>query len=639
MDTFNASRRTFLKLGAVAGMGALGATALSACAPQKQGSAQSGATASASDVKWDGQFDVVVVGFGAAGAASAISAAEAGAKVLLVDKAPEGHEGGNSRFCAQLFVSITDKDKGIAHYQAQRGGFYTPDDVVETYVEGMMSTKELLVSWGLEKDRLVDVTDKGMANLTVEYPELPGADAVRTNFIDGYGKRELWRFLKQSVVDRKDKIDCWYESPAKALIQDADSGAIVGVTIEREGKKVNIAARNGVVMALGGFENSPFYQKTFLGHPKMFAHGTLFNEGDGLAMCQTVGAKLWHMASYESMGVGMTCEADRPRIGGAVPFFARGSIILVGGDARRYTAEDLEQRHGHREIGGTWMIPNRPERNIFIFDANQATTATPPYGNWSAGCVKEIASGKITEAASIAELAQKFSLDPATLQATIDLYNTSAASGVDAFGRQAKSMTALAATGPYYGIEMWPSILNTQGGPERTAKAEIVGANDKPIAHLYSAGEFGGVCANLYQGGSNMAECLVFGNIAGTNAAATKEDAFNAGEGLAYKPGCGDQSVLDQAPDETGLKSGQAAGMALGLGGPIWVKTTTEGAKITNIEILHQTETEGVGTVVFDLLPQAVIAAGTTEGVDIVTGATISSNGFLNAVKDAQSKL
>ncbi|MEG0665172.1 FMN-binding protein, partial [Gordonibacter sp.] len=99
------------------------------------------------------------------------------------------------------------------------------------------------------------------------------------------------------------------------------------------------------------------------------------------------------------------------------------------------------------------------------------------------------------------------------------------------------------------------------------------------------------------------------------------------------------QSVLDQAPDETGLKSGQAAGMALGLGGPIWVKTTTEGAKITNIEILHQTETEGVGTVVFDLLPQAVIAAGTTEGVDIVTGATISSNGFLNAVKDAQSKL
>ena len=70
------SRRTFIKAGALAGIGALGATALAGCAPKTAGSTQ---PSSAQDIAWDGCFDVVVVGFGAAGAASAIAAAEAGA--------------------------------------------------------------------------------------------------------------------------------------------------------------------------------------------------------------------------------------------------------------------------------------------------------------------------------------------------------------------------------------------------------------------------------------------------------------------------------------------------------------------------------------------------------------------------------
>lgn len=72
----------------------------------------------------------------------------------------------------------------------------------------------------------------------------------------------------------------------------------------------------------------------------------------------------------------------------------------------------------------------------------------------------------------------------------------------------------------YYALPLQPCVLNTQGGPRRNARAQVVAIDGSPIAGLFSAGECGGVTANRYQGGGNVAECLVFGRIAGTNAAA-----------------------------------------------------------------------------------------------------------------------
>ena len=67
-----------------------------------------------------------------------------------------------------------------------------------------------------------------------------------------------------------------------------------------------------------------------------------------------------------------------------------------------------------------------------------------------------------------------------------------------------------------------PDILNTQGGPRRNANAEVVDAQGTPIPHLYAAGECGGVASNMYQGGGNMADNMIFGQIAGRNAASVK---------------------------------------------------------------------------------------------------------------------
>ena len=108
MESIQTSRRTFLKLSAIAGLGTLGIASLNGCAPENN--TQKPPASTLEEIAWDGYFDVVVIGFGAAGASAAIAAAEAGAQVLIVDKAHEGHEGGNSRYCAQLFVSVNDVD-------------------------------------------------------------------------------------------------------------------------------------------------------------------------------------------------------------------------------------------------------------------------------------------------------------------------------------------------------------------------------------------------------------------------------------------------------------------------------------------------------------------------------------------------
>ena len=79
------------------------------------------------------------------------------------------------------------------------------------------------------------------------------------------------------------------------------------------------------------------------------------------------------------------------------------------------------------------------------------------------------------------------------------------------------------AVGPFYAVELSPSMLNTQGGPRRNEKAQIVRPDGTPIPRLYSAGELGSIYSYLYQGTGNIGECLAFGRIAGRNAAAEPE--------------------------------------------------------------------------------------------------------------------
>ena len=110
-------------------------------------------------------------------------------------------------------------------------------------------------------------------------------------------------------------------------------------------------------------------------------------------------------------------------------------------------------------------------------------------------------------------------LDPASLEDSVNRWNRACEAKHDAeFGR--KLMLAPILKGPFYAIEMSPSMLNTQGGPRRNERAQIVRPDGSPIPRLYSAGELGSIYSYLYQGTGNIGECLAFGRVSGRNAAA-----------------------------------------------------------------------------------------------------------------------
>jgi predicted oxidoreductase len=108
------------------------------------------------------------------------------------------------------------------------------------------------------------------------------------------------------------------------------------------------------------------------------------------------------------------------------------------------------------------------------------------------------------------------------LQASFDKYNGYCAAKADAdFARPVASLLPLE-KGPFYAMQTYPATYNTQGGPRRNGKCQILDAFGQVIPHLYSAGEMGSFYGWMYNGGGNNAEALTTGKIAATNAAAEK---------------------------------------------------------------------------------------------------------------------
>ena len=108
------------------------------------------------------------------------------------------------------------------------------------------------------------------------------------------------------------------------------------------------------------------------------------------------------------------------------------------------------------------------------------------------------------------------------LEKTVSTWNKSCAEGNDPeFGRDAKRMAPIQ-TPPYYAAEFVPAFTNTQGGPRRNSKAQVLDIDRRPIPRLYSAGELGSVYSYHYQGGGNVLECIVFGRIAGEGTASER---------------------------------------------------------------------------------------------------------------------
>ena len=95
---------------------------------------------------WDVEADVVVVGFGAAGMATSVTAHELGAKVVILEKAPEGEEGGNTRVAGQGYLNTSSVESAIAYLTALCGPYTVPDAMVKVWAEEMCQNNDWLAA-------------------------------------------------------------------------------------------------------------------------------------------------------------------------------------------------------------------------------------------------------------------------------------------------------------------------------------------------------------------------------------------------------------------------------------------------------------------------------------------------------------
>lgn len=649
------SRKSFVK-GAL-GLGAVGI--LAGCGSSADSTAASASSTAApaekkeftfaDTVRWDAQYDVVIMGMGAAGMVAAKTAADNGAKVVIVEKCEEGKAGGNTKVCGQLFAYANgDKDAAKSYYTALAGGRDIEPEIIDAISEGVANMADILADeFGFNKDEYMDwtgvnVVGTNMGAMSPEYPEMPGHEKMalwttHAGASDGY----LYQGLKQNVTDRVDAIDVWYSSPAKSLIQDPVTKTVVGVTVERDGKEMNIRALNGVCICTGGFECNKEMVQHYLNVINYAPRGGQFNTGDGIKMAQAVGADLWHMDCYEGLfGLGsvtypveegIPCDMIATLAQNAVN---TGAAILVGTDGDRFVNESETVRHGHLYENGIWENPTFPEKVWYIIDETQKGEIE------AAGAMPEEQLAKLTAYDSIGALAEGIGVDKDRLTKTLKNYNSFANNGEDyKCGREAQYMRAFDGK-KYYAMYMVSGLLNTQGGPKRSANAEVLDTQGNPIPHLYSAGECGGITVCMYQGGTNIAECITFGRIAGKNAAAVKDAlptyTVEAVESAPAQPGDIDDLVGEEETYETA--DNQYIGKAQGMDDEIVVRVTVDDGKISQVEVLKQNETEGIGVPATEQLPEKFVGLDTEEAinaVDGISGATITSNALKQAVVNA----
>ncbi len=517
------TRRSFVAgMGAVAGLGVTSALAAASTASAEE------------DTLFDESYDVVVVGYGLAGASAAVYAADAGSSVLLVDAAPEGHEGGNSRYCGQLCLYTKDEPTLLAYLTNLVGNRDMDADVLSAYASGIADVADVFHHFGVDEplvwsdyiaagqqegDEAFPRVNGAWMSAFPEWGDVEGHEAVDVMTVHAGVSDVALYTAAQAAVQSRENITVWLESPAMSLIQDSQSGEILGVVVSHDGSDVRIGASGGVVLACGGFECNKQMIQDYLGCDRLAPLGGLYNNGDGIRMAQEVGADLWHMYNYESLGMfgGNNYEVPEGERAIMISNFApgnSGAIICVADDGSRYMPEDAGNKHGHIKMGGTWAIPNTSARPHLVFDEAQKAVLE------EAGLVPADMDTALVSAASVEELAGLIGAGSETLADAIERFNGFAENGVDLqFGRAAETMRPFEGDA-LYALPLQPTVLNTQGGPRRNAKAQVVAIDGSPIPGLFSAGECGGVCANKYQGGGNVAECLVFGRIAGTNAAA-----------------------------------------------------------------------------------------------------------------------
>ncbi len=753
------SRRNFLK-GSAAGV--LGLAAAGVVGTNAVNTSAKAEEASDSDIQWDFEADVVVIGAGGAGLPAALKAMDEGASVLLVEAnydcgghaaVSEGqlHSGGKT--VSQREWDVTDS-ADLYYYDHTRGESYDSRYNDPEYTRSVANSMAEAYEFVLDKGIVV----QDIEPMVRSYYRDGGYDAdgiARMTYVDATAwKNDITGMQNNGIGVTRPLEQTLRESGAQFLLnyhmdkiyrEDTFSGKVLGIqasytptilpdeteplesmmtdgNIDCTQETINIKANKGVIIATGGSIGNENFRKMIdprLGPEFDGLAGMPYSDQDasGEIAAMQIGAGLGSMAGYmQDMGAAIVPAA---RMGCQYGygngfdenskvwklFRSRGispdyeSMIIVNMLGARCGNEDLCD--DARSLPKSYEFFGTAFNSVFIDeegDGNAKSYVGPLWAifdqaaadrnDWDMDNAVDYENGYAFKADTLEELAnavvnkyyEDIKMDPETLTSTVERYNQYVDAGKDDdWG--STMLDYKIDQGPFYAVWATPNLHDTLAGLRVDGNMQVIDLLGEKIPNLFCAGESSG---GMHVHG--LGRVITSGYIAGRAAASVDENGIATADTSLNPEYAGDETsdltktdkasyfsqrggttatltnsekqeelqALEIEEEESELVSEEAAEAATeaglaegvevytgtsdnGMGGAVQVQITVEDGRMTDVEILKQSETEGIGVPAFDTLIENALEAQSTD-FDGVSGTTITSEAFKEALDKAMEK-
>ncbi|MCH2172429.1 FAD-dependent oxidoreductase [Myxococcota bacterium] len=469
--------------------------------------------------EWEHEADVVVVGYGGAGACAAIEASRAGARVLLLEATGGGggstalsgghlYLGGGTR--PQKAIGSDDSPEQMFRY-LMAGGDGPDEHKARLYANESVSHFNWLVSLGVpftdtiwEDRHTIQPTDACLiwSGNEKAYPFVESArPAPRGHKVarEGDAGIELWKHLSKAVEASETEI--LYDTAGRALVTN-DSGRVVGVVARKEGKELFVKAHRGVILTSGGFIMN---MKMLANHiPRLYAriddielHGNPKDDGSGIQMGAAAGGAAIRMSEMF-----LTTPWYPPSS------FTFGIMVNIRGE--RFINEDCY--HGRVSAGAF----EQPEGKAYLIVDHQAFGF--PESDTRLAATEE----------SIPEMERALDMPTGNLMHTVMHYNEQASRGIDPLFRKQSAWLRPLEASPFAAIDCSvgssPYYAFTLGGLRTAPGGQVLSEEGETIPGLFAAGaNSSGITrsASTYCSGQSIGDATFFGRQAGSSAASS----------------------------------------------------------------------------------------------------------------------